>query len=108
AGITGNLQTPDFWGPPSLSFSSGITGLNDGSSSFTRNQTTAFNTDMLFSRRGHSVQYGMDFRRQQFNYLSQQDARGTFTFTGTAPGTSTGNDFAGFLLGIPDTSSIAY
>src|SRR5207302_481070 len=35
---------------------------------------------------------------------SQQDPRGAFTFTGAA----TGSDFAGFLLGIPDTSSIAF
>ena len=47
---------------------------------------------------------GADFRRQQFNLLSQQDPRGTFTFTGAAAG----SDFAGFLLGIPDASSIAF
>ena len=45
-----------------------------------------------------------DFRRQEFNYLAQQNPRGTFTFTGA----STGSDFADFLLGIPDTSSIAF
>src|SRR5713226_3676188 len=59
---------------------------------------------MLWSRDRHNVSFGADFRRQQFNYLSQQDPRGTFTFTGT----STGFDLAGFLLGIPDTSSIAF
>lgn len=31
AGISGNNQSPVNWGPPSLSFSSGITGLSDGS-----------------------------------------------------------------------------
>ena len=36
--------------------------------------------------------------------LSQEDPRGTFTFTGAAAG----SDFAGFLLGIPDASSIAF
>ena len=36
--------------------------------------------------------------------LSQQDARGTFSFTGAA----TGSDLADFLLGIPATSSIAF
>src|SRR5205085_1559467 len=47
--------------------------------------------------------YGADTRRQQFNLFSQQNARGTFTFTGAA----TGNDFADFLLGIPTASSLA-
>ena len=45
------------------------------------------------------------FGRQEFNYLSQQNPRGTFTFTGLATGAS---DFADFLQGIPDTSAIAY
>ena len=36
--------------------------------------------------------------------LSQQDPRGTFTFTGAAAG----SDFAGFLFGVPDTASIAF
>ena len=59
----------------------------------------------------HNLTFGGDFRRQQFNYLSQQDPRGTFTFTGAATAGSTttgGADFADFLLGIPDTSSIAF
>ena len=57
---------------------------------------------------------GGDFRRQQFNYLAQQNPRGMFTFTGAATqgsanGTAIGgDDFADFLLGIPDTSSLAF
>jgi hypothetical protein len=46
---------------------------------------------------------GMDYRRQQFNALSQQNPRGTFSFT-----SGPGQDFASFLLGIPDASSIAF
>jgi outer membrane receptor protein involved in Fe transport len=53
----------------------------------------------------HNVMLGGDFRRQEFNYLSQQNPRDTFTFTGIATGAS---DFADFLKGIPDTSSIAF
>ncbi len=34
----------------------------------------------------------------------QQDPRGSFTFTGAA----TGSDFADFLIGVPDASSIAF
>ncbi|MGH9620342.1 MAG: TonB-dependent receptor domain-containing protein, partial [Bryobacteraceae bacterium] len=46
----------------------------------------------------HNFEFGGDFRREEFNYLSQQDPRGSFLFS----------TFTGFLQGIPDTSSIAF
>jgi len=112
AGITGNNQQPLNWGPPNLSFAGGVAGLSDAQQSFTRNQTSALSASVLWVHRPHNITFGGDFRRQEFNYLSQQDARGSFGFTGAAtqaagvPGT--GSDFADFLLGIPDTSSIAF
>ena len=69
---------------------------------------------MLWIRGRHNFTFGGNFRRQEFNYLSQQDPRGTFSFTGAATQgvvngvTAGGSDFADFLLGIPDTSSIAF
>jgi len=104
AGISGNDQNPRDWGPPSLLFSSGIAELTDSLPQYNRNQTGAISSSMLWSRGLHNFLFGGDFRRQEFNYLSQQDPRGTFTFTGAAAS----NDFADFLLGIPDTSSIAF
>ena len=105
AGITGDDQSPQNWGPPTLNFlSSGITGLSDAQQSFTRNQTSSLGYSGLWMPRPHNFSFGADFRRQQFNNLSQSDARGTFGFTGAAAG----SDFADFLLGIPDTSSIAF
>jgi hypothetical protein len=113
AGIAGDDQSPENYGPPSLNFTaSGIQGLSDAQPTFTRNQTSAIGLTGLWMPRPHNVTFGADFRRQQFNYLSQTNPRGTFGFTGAAtadagvPGT--GNDFADFLAGIPDTSSIAY
>jgi hypothetical protein len=104
AGITGNNQDAMNWGPPTLNFASGIAGLADAQAAFNRNQTSALSYSMLWSRGGHNVAFGGDFRRLEFNYLSQQDARGIFTFTGAAAG----YDFADFLLGIPDTSAVAF
>ncbi len=104
AGISGNNQDPMNWGPPSLNFASGIAGLSDSQSSFDRDRTTGISYSMQWNHGAHNVSFGTDFRRQEFNYLSQQDPRGTFTFTGAA----TGSDFADFMLGIPDTSSIAF
>ena len=104
AGITGNNQQPAYWGPPQLSFSSGILGLNDGQNSVIHNQTGALGYDTFWSHRSHNITFGADYKRQQFNTLSQQNPRGTLAFNGSA----TGSDFADFLLGTPDTSSIAF
>ncbi len=104
AGIGGNNQEPVNWGPPALAFSSGFAGLSDAQSSFTRNQTGGVSLDIGWTRGRHNLAFGGLFRRQQFNLLAQEDPRGTVAFTGAAAG----SDWAGFLLGIPDTSSIAF
>ncbi len=117
AGILGNNQSPVNWGPPQLNFlESGIASLSDANAGSTHNQTHAFGVDSLLVRGRHQFTYGADFKRQEFNYLTQQNPRGAFTFTGayTAPGATgsgvpaLGSDFADFLLGVPDTSSIAF
>ncbi len=104
AGITGNLQDPANWGPPALSFASGIASLSDAQFSVNRTQTSGLSAEMFYAHRAHNFTFGTDFKRQQTNVLAQQDPRGSFSFTGAA----TGSDFGGFLLGIPDTSSIAF
>jgi hypothetical protein len=115
-GIAGNDQSPVDWGPPSLTFASGIAGVSDAQASDNRFQTNALSASLFWLHGAHNISFGGDFRRQQFNYLSQQNPRGSFTFTGTATGTDSngapvagsGSDFADFLTGVPDTSSIAY
>ncbi len=102
-GISGNNQDPRNWGPPNLVFSN-YEKLTDAQGSFDRDQTNGVNASIQLNRRDHFFRIGVDFRRQQLNLFSQQDARGTFTFTDAA----TGYDFADFLLGIPDASSIAF
>lgn len=122
AGISGNDQDPRDWGPPALTFASGVAGLSDSNASFNRNQTSAVSDSMLWSHSAHNVTFGGDFRREEFNYLSQQNPRGAFTFTGAATGgsessaaggegsaaTANGSAFADFLLGVPDTSTLAF
>jgi len=104
AGIEGGSQAAADWGPPTLVLSSGIATLTDAESAFNRNRTEAVAPSARFFRGRHNVTLGGDFRRQEFNYLTQQDPRGTFTFTGAA----TGSDFGDFVSATPDTSSIAY
>ena len=104
AGITGNNQDAINWGPPNLIFSSGVAGLASAQHAVNSNQTNAWGGESVWSHGRHNVTFGGDVRRQHWNVRSQQDARGTFAFTGAA----TGSDLADFLLGIPHASSIAF
>ena len=113
AGISGNDHDPIDWGPPALNFSSGIASLSDAQSTFNRARTDNFSVSAQLYRGHHNITLGGDFRKQQYNDFFQQDPRGTFTFTGaatqTAASSSTaGSDLADFLIGVPDTSSIAF
>ena len=104
AGITGDNQQPQNWGPPSLVFASGFSGLSDANQVLNRNQTDVVGDAFYWIRRPHNMTMGVDYRRVDANPLYQANPRGALTFTGAA----SGYDFADFLLGIPDTSSIAY
>jgi trimeric autotransporter adhesin len=113
AGIFGNNQDPANWGPPALNFSSGIAALMDAQSEFNRARTDSFSGSVGVYRGRHNLTIGGDLRKQQFNDFFQQDPRGTFTFTGAATrgganSTPAGSDLADFLLGVPDTSAIAF
>jgi len=112
AGITGNDTSATYWGPPGLGFASGIAGLSDGPTSSSRPETNSVTYFMTWNRFRHNMTFGGDFRRQEFNYLTESNPRGSLYFSGAQTASSTvpgsGNDFADFLLGLPDTSSIAY
>jgi hypothetical protein len=104
AGIAGNDRDPLNWGPPSLTFSSGVAGLSDSQQSLNRNETNAVSAAFFWNHARHNFQFGGDLKRQQFNPLGQLNGRGAFTFTGAA----SGSDFADFLLGVPDVASVAF
>jgi hypothetical protein len=116
-GITGTSQDPINYGPPNLSFTN-FGSLTDGSASVTRNQTVAFseNVTWVFHRK-HNFTFGFNFRKMQQNSLTYQNARGQFSFSGLLtsaldasgqPRSGTGFDFADFLLGLPQSSSLRY
>ena len=104
AGISGNDQTPDNWGPPSLQFARGIVGLSTGQFASNHDFANAFTAETRWSHNRHNFIYGGGVSLRHLNILSQQNGRGSLTFTGAAPG----SDFADFLLGIPSASSIAF
>src|SRR5262249_18333369 len=104
AGIAGGNQDPINWGPPRLIFSSGVYGLGSPQAARDHTLTHAVGAESQWTHGRHSITRGGDVRPQRWDILSQQDARGTFAFTGALSGL----DLADFLLGVPHTTSIAY
>ena len=105
AGIGGNNQDPINWGPPALVFSSGIAGLTTAQYVRQQSHTHGFSSEALWrTRGGHNFTFGGAVRPQSVDVVAQQNARGTFSFNGSA----TGSDFADFLLGVPQSAAIAF
>jgi hypothetical protein len=103
AGITGNNQDPENWGPPTLQFSS-LTGLSDALPAFTRTDNNSGGAEVYWTRGHHNLTFGGDARHVATDVRTQLNPRGAFAFTGAL----TGSDLGDFLLGIPSTSTIAY
>jgi trimeric autotransporter adhesin len=101
AGITGVSQDPFNYGVPTLSFTN-FQAANDTGASLTNNQTFAWSDSVIWRHGKHNIRLGGDFRRIYNDVQSSQNSRGSFTFTGFA----TGYDFADFLLGLPQLTSI--
>ena len=115
-GIPGTSSTPSNYGPPNISFTN-FGALSDGSTSQSRSQNISVNEGLLRVWKKHNFGVGFEYRRSQQNSLSQQNARGTLAFSGIAtsaydekgfPLAGTGFDFADFLLGRPQSSSIRF
>jgi hypothetical protein len=114
-GITGVSQNPFAWGLPNLSFTH-FGGITDTNPVNDRNQTWTFTDNMIWSHGKHTLRWGGDFRRIQLNTQTDSNPRGSFVFTGAVtsqfvsgvavPGT--GYDFADFLLGTAQQTSVQY
>jgi hypothetical protein len=115
-GIQGTSREPVNFGPPNMSFTN-FGGLSDAAATFRRDQTAGVSESILLVRGRHNLSFGGDYRRSQNNGLSQQNARGAYSFSGVAtslydesgfPAAGTGFDFADFLLGLPQSSTIRF
>jgi hypothetical protein len=115
-GIAGISQNPMDWGVPLVNFTN-FSALNDVIPSVTRNQTFRVFDFFLINRGKHNLRVGGETRRVELNTLTDPDARGTFTFSGYStsnfssagtPVPNTGFDFADFLLGLPQTTSVRF
>ncbi|MEK7752888.1 MAG: hypothetical protein AAB654_13285, partial [Acidobacteriota bacterium] len=112
--ITGTSRNPVSFGPPNLSFTN-FGGLTDASAVVNASQTTSLNEGLLLARGKHSLRFGGEYRRTLSNSFTDQNGRGTFLFSGLAtseldvkgqPVAATGFDFADYLLGLPQSSSV--
>jgi len=103
AGIAGSSQRAADWGPPTLSFSSGVSSLSDVMASRLQTQNVGASAAESGSFGPWQVRAGLSFTRRQRNQLGLINPRGSFGFTGAA----TGVDVADFLLGLPNTVSLA-
>jgi trimeric autotransporter adhesin len=102
-GITGVSQNPFDWGLPNLSFTD-IGSLQDINPQLLRNQTLTFSDNVIWNHGKHTLRWGGDFRRIELNTKATNNGRGTFVFSGQ----NTGYDFADFLLGLPQQTSVQF
>ena len=114
-GINGVSQNPADWGLPNLSFTN-FGSLQDTNPVSDRNQTVSFTDQMIYTHKKHTLRWGGDFRRLEINTETASNPRGSFVFTGLntseiingKPVPGTGFDFADFLLGLPQQTSVQY
>jgi hypothetical protein len=114
-GITGISTNPFDWGIPSVGFTN-FGGLNDPLPSISRPQTVRANDTLIWTHEKHNIHLGGELRRVQQNTETDPNALGAFSFTGYStsnfsagfPVPGTGYDFADFLLGLPQTTSVRF
>jgi carboxypeptidase family protein len=115
-GIQGTSQSPINYGPPTLSFTN-FASLTDALPSNSVVQSLAEGDSYSWVKHNHTMTFGGDFKRQDRNTTTDQNARGSFQFSGIAtsafnsngqPLPNTGLDFADFLLGLPQSSSVQF
>ncbi len=114
-GITGVSTNPFDWGVPAIGFTN-FGGLSDPLPSLLRPQTVRGSETLIWSHQKHNIRAGGELRRVEQNSITDPNARGTFSFTGYStsefsngfPVAGTGYDFADFLLGLPQTTSVRF
>lgn len=116
AGITTPVPSNPFnWGLPGISFTS-YSGFSDPIPSRELDQTYTISDQIVWTRGKSNWRFGGDYRRILQGFRSAENSQGSFIFTGFAtseylPGSTTavpgtGNDFADFLLGLPQQTSL--
>lgn len=113
AGITGVSTDPFDWGLPGTSFNS-FTGFGSPTTARELDQTYSVSESVMWSKGKQNWRFGGDYRRILQSFQSARNAEGSFVFTGFATAeyvdgaqaANTGSDFADFLLGLPQQTSL--
>ena len=115
-GIQGTSPNPLNYGPPTLSFTN-FSSLTDTNDSRQRGVELRVNDTLQVRRGKHNWSFGGGVTHFLNNSITDQNGRGPFSFSGLSRppdirtacrSADTGYDFADFLLGLPETSSIRY
>ena len=113
--IDGASADPRNFGPPNLSFAN-LSGLSGSNWSKTATWNYGASDALQLHRGAHNWSFGGAYTHYLNNAIGDANGRGAFGFAGLAtaqyvnglPVANTGNDFADFLLGLPETSSISH
>jgi hypothetical protein len=115
-GIQGTSPDPRNNGPPALSFAN-FSSLNDANATHSAVENFGINDNIQIHKGKHNWNFGGGVTHYLNNSITDQNGRGSFSFSGLSTATynaqglavsGTGYDFADFLLGLPETSSIRY
>jgi hypothetical protein len=113
AGIRGVSTDPFDWGVPTLIFST-FTSLRDITPSQRTDRSYSVGYGLTHSAGTHTYRLGASYQQQNNRTQSDTNANGSFTFSGLytagGPGTTrgSGQDFADFLLGLPQQATRQY
>jgi hypothetical protein len=115
-GVSGVSNAPIDFGVPQITYLN-FNPLGDPTPNLTRNQTFRFIDSLSYARSRHTFRTGVEIRRMQRNSITDPTPRGAFDFSGVMTGqldvhgnpvSGTGFDFADFLLGLPDSTTLRY
>jgi hypothetical protein len=122
AGLTvpnnsGGFADPNFYNGLAAMDIQNYTALSNTSPSNLINQTISFSDFVAWRKKKHNMRYGLDIRRVHADSIGGNTPLGSYTFTGYATaspadqaagtgGETSGNGFADFLLGLPQSTNI--
>ncbi|HWE53091.1 MAG TPA: carboxypeptidase-like regulatory domain-containing protein [Bryobacteraceae bacterium] len=88
---------------------SGFTATSSGASSISRTSTFQVLDNLTVTKGKHTYKFGMDYRYYTalFTNVFAATRMGSYTFNNSVTKSLIGNAYASFLLGIPDSDSIA-
>jgi outer membrane receptor protein involved in Fe transport len=96
-----NIQSDFAFGPPTLSFASGMSVGYDPNVHWKADNTYAFTDTLSWTRGRHTLKFGGRFAILQENSVYAFQTNGIFFFSGPS-GIGSGNDLADFLFGASD------